>query len=100
MRAVLWNQFAKWTGQRARIDDEGGRNEQKNEERPTGGREGRGKDAKKCKIGRGGGHEGVNTWPHPDFTHTTTRAEEETERWSCFASSDRACTRETRCGHD
>lgn len=42
---------------------------------------GRGKGAKKREIGTTRGQEGEgNTWPHPDFTHATARAEEETER--------------------
>lgn len=56
---------------------------------------GGGKDAKKREIGRmgGGGEEKEgNTWPHPDFMHATTRAEEETERVEFAALPDHART--------
>lgn len=33
-----------------------------------------------------------NTWPHPDFMHATTRAEEETERVEFAALPDHART--------
>lgn len=44
------------------------------------------------KDGGGGEEKEGNTWPHPDFMHATTRAEEETERVEFAALPDHART--------
>lgn len=62
-----------------RIDDEGGRNRQKNDRRPMTRSKPRERREETQNRQNTQGQR-VNTWPHPDFTHATTRAEEETER--------------------
>ncbi|OAD58548.1 hypothetical protein WN48_11053 [Eufriesea mexicana] len=59
------------------------------------------RDAKKREIDRSRERGEGNTWPHPDFTHATTRVDEETERGVAAASSDHGARETLRlCGQD
>lgn len=74
MRVKLRDQFAKWThtgAEEAWRKMSGGRRRRERREE-TRNRKDRDDGVRK--------EEGDNTWPHPDFMHATTRAEEETER--------------------
>lgn len=74
MRVKLRDQFAKWThtgAEEAWRKMSGGRRRRERRE------ETRNRKDRDDGVRKGGGD---NTWPHPDFMHATTRAEEETER--------------------
>lgn len=85
MRVKLRDQFAKWTHEGGGSEEKNvGRAEAEGKTRRNAKQEGQGEEEEEEEEG--------NTWPHPDFMHATTRAEEETERVEFAALPDHART--------